>query len=181
MRHFIKFICSIFILWGVAFASFFYISRYWHHEPSIPAEGIVVLTGGKGRIETGLNLLKEGHAKRLLISGVHTHVKLRVLLKKEDLYLEKNIDLDHRARNTTENAYETRLWLEKNHLASLQMVTADYHLLRSLLEFHMQLQEIKIFPTAVGLKSHCTLKCWVKEFHKFMASFFRYLCTNLMI
>ena len=31
---------------------------------------IVVLTGGKGRIEKGIELLKEGNGKFLLISGV---------------------------------------------------------------------------------------------------------------
>jgi len=44
-----------------------------HISPSddINADAIVVLTGGADRIEGALDLLANGHAKRLLISGVH--------------------------------------------------------------------------------------------------------------
>src|SRR4051812_16146866 len=36
-----------------------------------PADGIVVLTGGALRVDQAIDLLKEGRAKRLLISGVN--------------------------------------------------------------------------------------------------------------
>src|SRR5215203_5763810 len=35
------------------------------------ADGIVVLTGGASRISDAIELLANGHGKRLLISGVH--------------------------------------------------------------------------------------------------------------
>ena len=43
------------------------------------ADGIVVLTGGKSRINEGVRLLAAGKAKRLLISGVHAQTSVRQL------------------------------------------------------------------------------------------------------
>ena len=48
--------------------------------------GIVVLTGGKNRIEKGVDLLSKGYGDKLLISGVFMPQKLRqnlVLRKKK--------------------------------------------------------------------------------------------------
>src|SRR5690606_29329823 len=44
-------------------------------QNSLPTDAIVVLTGGMGRLEHGLQLLQQGRAKRLLISGVDKDVK----------------------------------------------------------------------------------------------------------
>ena len=44
-------------------------------------DAIIVLTGGTGRLETGLQLLSEGYAKLLFISGVARGLDVQALLK----------------------------------------------------------------------------------------------------
>ena len=40
-------------------------------ENPVPADAIIVLTGGRSRIDAALDLLKSGKGERLLISGVN--------------------------------------------------------------------------------------------------------------
>ena len=101
------------------------------------AEGIVVLTGGAARIDGALQLLAEGRAERLLISGVNPAVSLKTLAATVDGrlrgVLECCVDLDH-ARDTIENASETRSWADRQGFSSLIVVTSDYHMPRTMAE-----------------------------------------------
>ena len=61
------------------------------------------------------------------------------------------------ADNTLGNAAETAAWMEAEGLHCLRLVTADYHMPRSLLEFRSAMPEIEIvanpsFPTACRAK-----------------------------
>ena len=54
---------------------------------SANADAIVVLTGGQARVSEAVRLLEEGHANRLLISGVHpgtTREQLAVVTSSDD-------------------------------------------------------------------------------------------------
>lgn len=51
-------------------------------EPLRHTDGIAVLTGGAERVETGLRLLREGRADRLIVSGVHPDVTLADLARR---------------------------------------------------------------------------------------------------
>ena len=123
-----------------------------------PADAAVVLTGGGGRLETGLALLEEGRARKLFVSGVHEDVDLAALLASlpagsvpvpDAATLACCIQLGHVAADTKGNAEETAVWIRAEHFASLSLVTADYHMPRSLLEFHRAMPEIRILPYPV--------------------------------
>ena len=51
--------------------------------------------------------------------------------------------------DTIENAGETAEWIAENQLTSVRLVTAAYHMPRSLLEFTNVMPDIKIIPHPV--------------------------------
>ena len=100
-------------------------------------DGIVVLTGGAGRIDRGLALLKVHAAQRMLISGVAPEVKPGELAHEykvsADLF-RCCIDLGHEAVDTRSNADETADWVRDHDYKSVRLVTSDWHLARAKLE-----------------------------------------------
>jgi len=121
-------------------------------EDFTKTDAIIVLTGGTGRLEAGLQLLSEGYAKLLFISGVARGIDVQALLK----LVSRNpndfaccIVVGYRADNTAGNAAETTEWIVKNKFDSLRLVTASYHMPRSLFEFRRKMPNIKIVPHPV--------------------------------
>ena len=130
-------------------------------EPAISSslettDAIVVLTGGSERVATGVALLKAGKAKKLFISGVHTGLTLDRVLGSQPVpkqLRECCITLGHAAESTMGNAEETMAWLDLENAHSLRLVTANYHMPRSLLIFHMAMPEMTIIPHPVAPES----------------------------
>ncbi len=116
-------------------------------------DAIVVLTGGPGRIDRGAELLTAGKAPQLLISGVGADVRARELLSAERLpdgLLNCCVTLGRAARDTHENAIETAGWTASRPITSIRLVTADFHMPRSVLEFERRLPGVTIVPEPVG-------------------------------
>src|SRR5581483_7363755 len=67
-------------LWICGLIWFVAASLGLHGDPRTPTDAIVVLTGGKQRLETGLALLAGGKGKKLFISGVNPQVDRASLL-----------------------------------------------------------------------------------------------------
>ncbi len=113
----------------------------------VKSEAIVVLTGGSDRMAEGLRLLEGGFGRKLFVSGVYHRVEVKELLrvaKKNPSELECCIELGYTADNTAGNARETAAWMDKEGFRSLRLVTASYHMPRSLIEFHRAMSEIEI-------------------------------------
>lgn len=148
-------------------------------------DAIVVLTGGKLRLEEGLLLLAEGRAKKLLVSGVNRGVELNELLRvagQPPAEILCCIELGYEADNTAGNAFETRAWMERENFHSLRLVTSNYHMRRSLLEFRRAMPHMRIVPHPVfpeGFKRENwwqwpgTLALIASEYHKYLASLAR--------
>ncbi len=121
------------------------------------SDAIVVLTGGAARVAEGLRLLADDRGEQLLISGVHPDTELSALLAlapEVPASLETRITLDRAAANTVGNARETARWVRENGIDSLRVVTAAYHMPRSLLELQRTLPGVElianpVFPTSV--------------------------------
>src|SRR5262245_26863147 len=115
------------------------------NDDKTEADAIVVLTGGSDRLKEGLLLLAQGEGKQLLNSGVHANTDIPALLQTADLAADLRpsaaeiaccITVGYEAGDTTGNAQESARWMAERNLHSLRLVTADYHMPRSLLEFH---------------------------------------------
>jgi uncharacterized SAM-binding protein YcdF (DUF218 family) len=116
------------------------------------ADGIVVLTGESRRIAEGARLLKEGRAERMLISGVNRHTGKRALIKISGLpeqQFDCCVDLGYTAHDTVGNANETRAWATERRYATLIVVTASYHMPRSLAELSLALPSARLVPHPV--------------------------------
>lgn len=119
---------------------------------SEPTDAVVVLTGGALRLKAGLELLEAGKTKKLFVSGVSRRVDLMELLRTARTPPDAVaccIILGHEAADTTGNAAETRLWMEHEGYHSLRLVTANYHMQRSLLEFRYAMPDMTIVPNPV--------------------------------
>lgn len=125
------------------------------------ADAIVALTGGEGRLQAGLELLEHGKGARLLISGVHSETKREELFAAVGGEIPSRasccVDLGRSAVDTISNAGETAAWVNEHNYGSLIVVTASYHMPRSLMELQAVLPNTKlvaypVFPDDVRLE-----------------------------
>ena len=159
-------------------------------DPSTATDAIVVLTGGSQRFDAGLALLAAGKAKKLFVSGVHQGVEIADLLHlahrvpdvKNVAGLACCIVLGHAADSTIGNALETASWMRGEGYRSLRLVTAGYHMRRSLFEFARVMPDISIvanpvFPEQVKLANWWiwpgTAALIVSEYDKYLAALLR--------
>ena len=116
-------------------------------------DGIVVITGGKGRIEHGIKALGDGRAKRMLIAGADPAVTKNDLVRRlggQGRLFRCCVDLGSESVDTRSNAEETRRWLERKQFRSVRLVTSDWHMRRARYEFRRELQgKYEIVPDAV--------------------------------
>lgn len=173
-----KLLISIFILlmavWLAGFLVFADIINSYPAAGEEPTEAIIALTGGRNRIAEAVKLLNEGKADKLFISGVNKSTDLKAIQKRQALKIatDREISLGNRATNTVENAIETKQWLEKNHVKSIRLVTSNYHIPRSIIEFKVHNPELKIVIHPVY--SEKVDKKWWKSWHTFSLIFSEY-------
>ena len=101
-------------------------------------DAVVVLTGGKGRIEHSIDVLRRHQAKRLLVSGTDPAVTKADLARRiggERALLACCVDLGSESVDTRSNAEETQRWLKRHRFRSLRLVTSDWHMRRARYEF----------------------------------------------
>ena len=162
---------------AVAFLLLLYLLGYAAFAVLLPkagdertTDGIVVLTGGAKRLERGLDLLEQGKARRMLISGVERTVRPEELAarygKKQELF-ECCIDLGREAVDTRSNAEETSRWLKKQKFKTVRLVTTDWHMPRAGFELARQAGDaVDIYPDAIQSKPRfITL---FKEYNKYL-------------
>jgi uncharacterized SAM-binding protein YcdF (DUF218 family) len=152
-------------------------------------DAIVVLTGGRLRLEAGLDLLGAGRAQKLFISGVNPHVDRLALLRvaghagNDD----SRIVLGHEADNTFGNARETAAWMHQEGYRSLRLVTSWYHMQRSLIEFERAMPDVAVVAEPVFPHAESdTWESWfelgslaVNEYDKYLATLVRPAITAI--
>jgi len=116
-------------------------------------EGIVVITGGKGRIEHGVTMLAEGKGKRMLVAGADPSVTKQDIVRRlggRKKLVQCCVDLGSESVDTRSNAEETRRWLERMRFKSVRLITSDWHMRRARYEFRLELgDDFKVVPDAV--------------------------------
>ena len=116
---------------------------------------IIVLTGGKGRIQKGIDLYKNDYGSFLFISGVFHESELEVKQQIESQVINHNccIVYDKNATTTFENAFEVKNWLIENpEIENLILVSSYYHLPRSFIIFRNIVGEKKIYLSPAEYK-----------------------------
>jgi uncharacterized SAM-binding protein YcdF (DUF218 family) len=145
------------------------------------ADAIVTLTGGDARLEAAAALFEQGTGKRLLITGVNK------TLTKDELMRVANggrrfqccADLGYAAEDTYGNAEEAAEWTALHRYKSLVVVTAGYHMPRTLRLFHSLMPNVRLVaypvePEGVNMAAWWrpgTLHLLHNEYLKYLASF----------
>ncbi len=163
LRVFVRVGLLVVVLSGIGVALFAHSLDRQERGDVAAADGIVVLTGGADRISDGLALLERGKGRRLFISGVHAGVPTEMLKRQHAAraaLFDCCVDLDFQARNTYENALETRRWVAANDFRSLVLVTASYHLPRARLEFEAAMPAVLIHPYPVVPEASRIRRWW---------------------
>ncbi len=115
-------------------------------------DAVVVLTGGKGRLARGLEVLEAGSARRMLVSGVKRSTTRAMLAEAADVPVRAlgRTDLGYGAVDTRSNADETAAWVMRRQIRSLRLVTAAGHMRRARLELSRVLPaDVVVVPDAV--------------------------------
>lgn len=129
-------------------------------------DGMIVLTGGTGRLKIALDLLTERKADHLFITGVYRGVEVSELLRLSHQTPKEMaccITLDYEADDTIGNARQSAAWVRRTGMKSIRLVTSDYHIRRSLMEFRMAMPDITIIPHAVTPPHLNLLEWWQSE------------------
>jgi uncharacterized SAM-binding protein YcdF (DUF218 family) len=166
-------------------------------QPDRHTDAIVVPTGGSERLQEGIRLLIHGSAGKLFISGVNVDTKTADLMaslpaeaeKPPEALVDCCIVVGHAADSTLGNAAETAAWMKAQDFHSLRLVTADYHMPRSLLEFRRAMPDIEIlanpvFPDQVHRESWWrwpgTASLLIGEYNKYLLALARTIVANLL-
>ncbi|PCJ59394.1 MAG: hypothetical protein COA65_06445 [Rhodospirillaceae bacterium] len=188
----ILFLAGIGLAWAYGFIRFVEQIPERVVDAETRTDAIVVLTGGSNRLEVGVRLYRSAMGGKLFISGVNARVQARDILPEENLASENAdccIKLGYEARDTIGNARETASWATKEKLQSLRLVTANYHMPRSLLEFRQVLPNLKIIPHPVFPKNFHRNQWWrwpgsaklaLLEYHKFLLAHLRFFASKIM-
>ncbi len=140
------------LLLGIGFGRFLANLPAAASDLTAQADGIVALTGEGSRLAPAVTLLEKGSGKRLLITGVNPQTSkpyLKKLLHGGDAF-DCCADLGFAALDTRGNAQEAAKWASARSYHSLIIVTADYHMPRSLVEFGAQMPGVELVPYPVA-------------------------------
>ena len=171
-------------LWVIGLFRFVGDFPKYNEDEISKTDAIVVLTGGSGRVNAGLALLEKKLAAKLFVSGVYQGIDVRKLLqiaRRNPDSLGARIGIGN-AVNTTENAIETAVWSSQNQIGSIRLVTAVYHMSRSILEFRHVMPNIKIIPNPVFPNHVKVVEWWawpgtsalfIREYNKFLMAWVR--------
>lgn len=121
-----------------------------------PASAIVALAGASGRLDRGVDLLLEGKADLLLLSGTGKGATLQNIFPGRDLsgvHGGKVILLESRSTSTYENAIEAWAVLAaRGEVEDVVLLTSNYHMLRAEYVFR------KVFPPEVRIHPYPVVK-----------------------
>jgi uncharacterized SAM-binding protein YcdF (DUF218 family) len=154
IKGLITFLGIVLVALAVLFVDFTY-KTFSLKAREIRSDAIVVLAGGRGRIEEGVRLYRENEARYLFLIGVDPAVR------KGDLFREQQgerdgegVILEKVSRNTLENALYARDLLSRKDIRSIELITSRYHMKRATLIFRNVLpKDIAIYPHPVDSKN----------------------------
>jgi len=141
------------LLYALGFVLFAFTLGKPSSATAAPTDAAVVLTGGSGRIEHAIDVLRQHKAGRLLVSGADPSVTKADLARRipgSGALLKCCVDLGSESVDTRTNAEETGRWLAKHRFHSVRLITSDWHMRRARYEFRKALGgKYVVVPDAV--------------------------------
>jgi uncharacterized SAM-binding protein YcdF (DUF218 family) len=191
LRRLVIVAAAVFLAYFMGFLWFTTLMPVESEADDRATDAIVVLTGGSDRLGVALDLLSAEKGRKLFVSGVYRGVDVRQLLdlsqhSPEDLSC--CVVLGYEADNTRGNAIETAAWMREQGYHSMRLVTATYHMPRSLLEFRRTMPEVAIVPHPVFTESFKSDEWWmwpgsssllITEYSKYLVALLRSLADPL--
>ncbi|MBL6933313.1 MAG: YdcF family protein [Rhodospirillales bacterium] len=184
LKRLVLLVVALFLVWSAGLVRFADSIPMTIEEPDRHTDAIIVLTGGSGRLDAGLTLLADDMGERLFVSGVYQGVDVKTLF---NMFQHNPEELEARvgigtATNTMGNATETAEWIREQGFISMRLVTAAYHMPRSLLEFRHAMPDTDIISHPV-FPEHVKVDKWwawrgtagliAGEYNKFMLAWLR--------
>ena len=153
-RRLLPFFLICFLALTVCFVSFA-VDTFSFRQRQGKTDAIVVLTGGRGRVEEGIRLYRERQGEWLFLVGVDPAVRKSDLLHGQlDAELESGVVLEKVSRNTLENALYARELVLKYQTGSIRLLTSRYHMKRAILIFRTILpRDVAIYPHPVDSRN----------------------------
>ncbi len=176
IKAFITLLVIALLAIAMLFIDFTY-KTFSYHPREVKADAIVVLAGGKGRVEEGVRLYRERKASWLFFIGVDPSVR------RSDLYHPQPGDpspdgviLEKASRNTLENAIYGREVIMQKNIRSILLITSRYHMKRASILLRNALpRDVAIY--AYPVDSHNLKEAWWNHggsFHLLFSEFYKY-------
>ena len=164
----VRLLSAMVIGWCLGFAAFMLLL------PG-PLEGtttdaIVVPTGGAGRIDRGIRLMRDRQARRMLVTGVAPGVRAQDLAAANGVSMRLFgccIDLGADAVDTRSNAEETARWVRQHDYHTVRLVTSDWHVPRARMELAAVLGP-RVRVLGDGVPGNARLATLVNEYNKLL-------------
>ncbi len=161
------------------FVALFYAIGFLYFALSLPGpigavqtDAVLVPTGGPGRIARGLDVLRDGDAKVMFVSGVDPEVKpgeFAEEFKVRGREMRCCVTLGYLAVDTRSNAGEAAQWLVSNDVRTVRLVTTDWHMRRAAAELRHSIPD-HIAVVEDGVTSDTTLGTLFLEYNKLLAA-----------
>ena len=154
IKAFITLLVIALVVIAMLFIDFTY-KTFSYRPREIKADAIVVLAGGKGRVEEGVRLYRQRKGAWLFFIGVDPKVR------KSDLYhprpgdpSSEGVILEKVSRNTLENAIFGRDAIMKKEVRSILLITSRYHMKRASILLRNALpKDVAIYTYPVDTKN----------------------------
>jgi uncharacterized SAM-binding protein YcdF (DUF218 family) len=164
-----RLIALLIVLWGLGFAVF--ALTLPRPADDRQTDAIVVLTGGAGRLDRGLDLLARHRAQRLFVSGTDRTVRKKELAVRTGRPLalfDCCVDLGKESVDTRSNATETAKWLEMHHYRTVRLITTDWHMPRAHSDLNRAISGTGIDVLPDAIRSHPGLMTLFTEYNKYV-------------
>ncbi len=182
-------IFTLLLIWALGwgwFATSIALTKPYEQITTEYIEAIVVLTGGSGRINEGLDLREKRKIKKMLISGVNKDVTEKDILKdRNNLNSDQLccITLGYKSVDTISNATEVAEWVNENDINSFFLVTSSYHMPRAQMEVrnvlpNKNIVEYPVFSKALKSSDGHFWKLTFSEYNKTLLRWMQNLGRN---
>jgi uncharacterized SAM-binding protein YcdF (DUF218 family) len=134
------------------------------------SDAAIVLTGGDGRIQRSLEVLRRGWVQRVLVAGVDSEVRPREFAAEYEVTAATMaccLTLDRVSVDTRTNAREAAAWIAANKIHSVRLITSDWHMRRAAWELEKAAPDVEIARDAVRTKP--SFRILFVEYHKLIA------------